>query len=188
MDEIEKSRIGEIIKLHNEITGYLKMSLKKAIKIGEMLLEQKKTIGHGRFILWVDKNLPFSDRTARRYISIYKYRSRLKSDNVSNLSDAYKLISGPKSEYESMIKAIENYDKLSQSGKEDVNEDVMNLSFKTFPDLTIGDEKLPDNWNPDESIKKINNLMDKLRTGVKESLKNNEVRNEKVQCQRQGPG
>ena len=57
---IEKRRIDEIGQLHNEIIGHLKTSLEKAIRIGELLSEQKDSLKHGEFIPWIKDNLPFA--------------------------------------------------------------------------------------------------------------------------------
>ena len=45
----ETSKVQEITQLHNEIGGYLKMSLEKAIRIGQLLTEQKDSMEHGGF-------------------------------------------------------------------------------------------------------------------------------------------
>ena len=99
MDEIEKSRIEEINRLHNEIYSSLKMSLQTAIRIGQLLTEQKETLKHGEFIRWIKDNLPFTDRAARGYMGLWRQRDTLKSENVSDLTSAYKLLidlKGPK--------------------------------------------------------------------------------------------
>ncbi len=58
MNSIEKSKAEEITKLHSEIAGHLRTSLEKAIKIGELLAEQKESLKHGEFTPWVKKHLP----------------------------------------------------------------------------------------------------------------------------------
>jgi hypothetical protein len=58
----------EIVKLHNEIIDALKMTLRKAIRIGELLTEQKQSLKHGEFAPWIKDNLPFTDRTAQMYM------------------------------------------------------------------------------------------------------------------------
>ncbi|MGB2863071.1 MAG: DUF3102 domain-containing protein [Sedimentisphaerales bacterium] len=91
---IEKIRVNEIVVLHGEICGLLKMSITKAIRIGQLLIEQKESLRHGEFGRWIEKNLPFSDRTARNYMKIYENRNLLKSENISVLSEGYKLLQG----------------------------------------------------------------------------------------------
>lgn len=92
MNEIEKSRAEEMRRLHGEILNSLKMSLDKAIRIGELLAEQKEVLKHGEFTAWVNDNLPFTDRTARNYMRLFQERDRLKTENISGLKDAYELL------------------------------------------------------------------------------------------------
>ena len=94
MNAIEKTRADEIVRLHGEIEGLFKMSLDKAMRIGELLAEQKATMKHGEFTPWVKGNLPFTDRTARNYMRVYRNQKRLKTETVSVLGQAYRLLSG----------------------------------------------------------------------------------------------
>jgi len=93
MSEIEKNRITEICELHNEIYESI---LDKGIRIGQLLSEQKTSLKHGEFIPWVKANLPFTERTAQFYMKIYTNRERIKNENVSHLTEAYKLLEAPK--------------------------------------------------------------------------------------------
>jgi len=88
----EKSRVQEIVNLHQEILGHLRSSLGKAIKIGQLLSEQKSNLAHGEFTTWVKVNIPFSDRTARNYMRLFKEQDKLKTENVSDLGDAYNVL------------------------------------------------------------------------------------------------
>jgi hypothetical protein len=94
--KVTNNRAEEIRVLHGEILGSFKTSLVKAIRIGELLTEQKDSLEHGDFIPWVEKNLPFSDRTARNYMRLYRERDRLKTESVSDLTSAYFLLTEPK--------------------------------------------------------------------------------------------
>lgn len=96
MTDVEKNRIQEIVSLHQEIGEHLKLSLKKAIKIGKLLTEQKENLRHGEFTPWIKVNLPFTDRTARNYMRLYREKARLKTETVSVLTDAYRLLTEPK--------------------------------------------------------------------------------------------
>lgn len=87
---------AEICQLHREITEHLQTSLEKAIRIGQMLTEQKASLPHGDFGPWVAANLPFTDRTARSYMRFYRERDLLKTENVSVLSDASRLLATAK--------------------------------------------------------------------------------------------
>ena len=93
--DIEKSRITEINQLHTEIGGYLMMTLDKAIRVGELLQEQKGGLKHGEWLPWVEGNLSFTSRTARNYMQTFKKKEYLKSENVSDLAGAYKTLANP---------------------------------------------------------------------------------------------
>jgi hypothetical protein len=94
-NQLKKSAAAEITRLHDEIISNLKRSLQNAIRIGELLTEQKAVLEHGRFTPWIKDNLPFTDRTARNYMRVYRGRDRLKSETVSDLKAAYKLLAAP---------------------------------------------------------------------------------------------
>jgi len=88
----EKNRAQEIVNLHQEILIHLRLSLGKAIKIGKILIEQKSNLSHGEFTPWVKANIPFSDRTARNYMRLFRESHNLKMANISNLSQAYRFL------------------------------------------------------------------------------------------------
>jgi len=94
MNEISgsRNRAGEIARLHDEIGGHLRTSLAKAIRIGELLAQQKADLPHGAFTAWITENLPFTDRTARNYMTLYEHREGLKTETVSVLQEAYRLL------------------------------------------------------------------------------------------------
>ena len=96
MTNIEKSNIQEIVTLHQEIGGHLRMSLEKAIRIGELLTEQKASLKHGEWLPWIKDNLPFSDRTARVYVRCFKNKAIL-ADSAT-LGSAIKLLAEPEPE------------------------------------------------------------------------------------------
>lgn len=93
--DVTETRANEIIKLHEEIIGLMKRSLVSAIRIGELLTEQKGLLNHGEFGKWITANLPFTSRTAQNYMRVYKERDRLKSETVSHLTEAYQLLAEP---------------------------------------------------------------------------------------------
>lgn len=89
--QIGATAIDEIKRLHNDILGHARQSLSDAIRVGELLTQVKAVLKHGEWLDWL-KQIPFNDRTARRYVSCYERRDQLKTDNVANLSEAYALI------------------------------------------------------------------------------------------------
>ena len=96
LNEIEPSKIDRIMQLHAEIVGAVRMSIGKAIEIGELLETEKAKISHGEWSKWVGGNLPFDIRTAQRYMKANANRDRIKYDSVSLLTEAYEAIEKPK--------------------------------------------------------------------------------------------
>jgi len=62
---------SEINRLHAKIFAALRTSIQDAIRIGELLSEEKRRAGHGNWLHWIKANLEFNERTARNYIRIY---------------------------------------------------------------------------------------------------------------------
>jgi hypothetical protein len=61
-------------------------AIAKALECGNLLIQQKKSLGHGSWLEWLDANLPeVSDRTARKYMALAK------RNHGSNLTDAASL-------------------------------------------------------------------------------------------------
>ena len=85
MNQIEKSRLSEILTLHDELKGLFKVGIQKAMRIGELLVKQKEEVGHGNWESWMEENLPFNERTAQRYMEYHRFRDLLENDFVSVL-------------------------------------------------------------------------------------------------------
>jgi hypothetical protein len=98
MRAIVIARVKEIRRLHEEIISALRLTLPKAIRIGELLAEQKAAMPHGDFFPWVAEHCEFSERTAERYMILYRRRDLLKSDSVTGLAGAYRLLESPKAQ------------------------------------------------------------------------------------------
>lgn len=96
MNQIQKTRIEEIKERHGRIGGYLRNTLQDAIRIGELLIEQKEGMDHGNWLPWIKENLPFSERSAQDYIRFYDRRKELKSAPVADLRSARKYLAAPK--------------------------------------------------------------------------------------------
>jgi len=79
----------QIIELQKGIELSARRSVQDAVKIGEILSEQKEILGHGNFLSWVE-TLPLSVKTIQNYMQLHSYKD--KCVNVTNLSDAYKQI------------------------------------------------------------------------------------------------
>jgi hypothetical protein len=89
---------AEITRLHDEIITSLQTNLDKAMRIGEMLTDIKAALPHGDFGPWIGSHLPFTDRTARNYMRLHRERDRLKTETVSDLGTAYKLLANTAAE------------------------------------------------------------------------------------------
>jgi hypothetical protein len=74
----------------------VRQSVEAALEIGRILCEQKQALGHGAFLPWLHQHVSFiSERTAQRWMKLHTNRARLKSDSVSDLTSAYRLLEAP---------------------------------------------------------------------------------------------
>ncbi len=88
--------LTELHKLHDEILGAAKMTLENAIRSGEILVGFKKEVGRGNWLRWLKDNVRFTERTARNYIRVFERRTELKSETVSDLTQAYRWLTEPR--------------------------------------------------------------------------------------------
>ncbi|GBF52088.1 hypothetical protein LPTSP4_36260 [Leptospira ryugenii] len=105
----QDQKVRMIINLHESVIGGMKNVLQNAMALGEELHKIKENIGHGNWIPWIEKNLPFSERSARNYISIYKNRDSLNRQPIADLKSAIKFISAG-SQDEKEINPKESFD------------------------------------------------------------------------------
>lgn len=93
------SAVSEINRLHAEIQGawqtFGRTYVEKALRIGELLVEQKSKLEHGDWMNWAKNNLEFSHHSATNYMRIHENRDLLKLENVSNLRDALRFLKNP---------------------------------------------------------------------------------------------
>ena len=74
----------EANKLADDARGVASEAVAKAIECGQLLLQQKESLGHGSWLEWLELNLPeISDTTARRYMRIAKMAPTLCDAQVS---------------------------------------------------------------------------------------------------------
>jgi hypothetical protein len=88
----------EVNRLHAEISTLMLDSVTKAVRAGELLTELKLRVGHGSWRTWVESNLRFSYRTARRYLYIYNNRDKLLVFGVKTLTEAHQVLTEAQSE------------------------------------------------------------------------------------------
>ena len=81
------SRAPEINKLHGDFCrGLRKLMTEKAVRIGELLIAQKKECGHGNWLPWIEANLEFSIATAQEYMRCFDNKSLLNTDHGKYLT------------------------------------------------------------------------------------------------------
>lgn len=90
MGEITNNRADQIKVLLAELDRTLKMSVEKAIRIGQLLTEQKSDMDHGQFLPWLESNFEMSERTARKYMMLHRYRDKTALN--ADLQEAYQQI------------------------------------------------------------------------------------------------
>lgn len=83
----------------------LKMSVQKAIKIGQLLMEQKEFVGHGKFLSWLGSNLDISVSTAEKYMGLSQHQDKIVLS--TNLQEAYR-----------QIETIEAQEKMSKEERD----------------------------------------------------------------------
>src|SRR5215469_5791314 len=82
----------------------VRTSVQRAMEIGELLVEAKERVGHGKFETWLSTNCQLSRASAARYMNLAKQRPKIeeqlsgKSLNLRdlNLSSAQRLLAPPK--------------------------------------------------------------------------------------------
>lgn len=97
-----KNRLNEIAHQINAEHAIFRDSLRKGLRhakqVGDMLLEAKDWVEHGKWTNWVRANCKFSPRTARMYIRISrnweKLETKMKTATVADLTvrDAVKFL------------------------------------------------------------------------------------------------
>lgn len=90
MSNIANNRVLEIQTLLIDLNRTLKMSVEKAIRIGQLLSEQKTDMQHGEFLPWLESNFEMSERMAYRYMSLFKHNDKVAK--MANLQEAYQQI------------------------------------------------------------------------------------------------
>jgi hypothetical protein len=93
IEEKNKELISKITDTHDSISRPRSI-LTKAMWIGEMLLKQKKELSHGEFVKFIERNFPFSLRTAQHYMRAYKNKDKIEEAQVKSIRGVYKIIAG----------------------------------------------------------------------------------------------
>lgn len=91
---VAESALKEIHRLHEEVSQTARLSLCKAVELGEHLCALKQLCKHGEWIKFVAEKLPFGAKTATNYIRLARSKHLLKPETISdlNVTNAYKLL------------------------------------------------------------------------------------------------
>jgi hypothetical protein len=82
---------------HTSATRYARNALEFAALCGELLLEAKAQVGHGNWLAWVEANLTFGERQARKYMRLAQHFDQIGSENADlTLDQAVALLAAPK--------------------------------------------------------------------------------------------
>lgn len=114
---LKLSRAAEIRRLHEEIGASVQNVLDKAIQIGGLLSAQKREVGHGKWLPWLEANCSFSLRAAEDYMRFYKRREELKSANLANLTGARQLLEAAEWEIDKVILEEDRAKKQAKADK-----------------------------------------------------------------------
>ena len=82
MNELSETAKSEITRLHSEILEAARTSVDKAIRIGELLTQEKDKLDHGQWLPWLKANVPFTRATAANYMRCWERREELKCKTV----------------------------------------------------------------------------------------------------------
>ena len=125
--EENKERINE---LHETIQTYARMTLEKAIEVGELLFRQKELILYGGFGRWILENTPIKIRTAQNYMKLYYLRHLFEGKNLTTLTAAYAAING-----EAAPDEVVDVDDSTDIQKESVVENSVTINEMKEPAL-----------------------------------------------------
>lgn len=77
---------AEITTAHEGARAAAKASLASALVAGAKLIEAKALTGHGEWLPWLKTNMPFSERTASRYMRLARHRDVIETGHVADLA------------------------------------------------------------------------------------------------------
>ncbi len=73
---------AEVRQLHGDVQEGLRRTLPHAIRIGELLIEAKSKMPHGRWLDWVGDHCGFGERDAQRYMRLAKHRTEIEANTT----------------------------------------------------------------------------------------------------------
>ena len=91
--------VARINAAHEDVKNSVRSGIGLMIKVGDLLLQAKATVGHGSFLDWVGEHCTCTPRTAQLYMKLAKDKDKLLGSNTKGIShltltDAMKML-GP---------------------------------------------------------------------------------------------
>jgi hypothetical protein len=84
---------------HEAAQAGARTALENAILCGELLLEAKRLVGHGRFLPWLDENTTLGPRQVQRYMRVARNQDALRNaSSETHLAGAMALLAGSRDE------------------------------------------------------------------------------------------
>ena len=86
---------------HEAAQAGARRALEDAVRCGELLLEAKRVVGHGRWLPWLAENTGIGPRQAQNYMRVARHRDVVLASNASSathLSAAVALLAGPRAD------------------------------------------------------------------------------------------
>ena len=88
--------VEEINREHELCIGSMRNTLEHAIRVGELLNEQKEKVPQGEWYIWVRMNCSFAERQAQYYMRIARYaNSTSLLENETSVMSAIRILTSP---------------------------------------------------------------------------------------------
>ena len=174
MNTLANNAIHELNILHKNIEGKLKSTVHDAIMAGEILINIKGKLAHGEFGKWIDTNCVFTHMTAKRYMGVYKYKSKI--NTVLNLPDAYKQVKQLESakkqtENQKAFKRVQEYKKSGvkpEGWRKNTDDKLYEEDVERDERIKIYKERLKYEWS---GKSKEDVIFDEMISGVMDKSK-----------------
>jgi hypothetical protein len=160
--------VEEINHEHELCIGSMKNTLEHAIRIGELLSEQKEKVQFGDWIIWIKMNCSFDRAQATRYMKIYSNVARVHQlEDATSIRHALRIIAAadPKPKPEK-IPEPENKKYFSWFDDERVTETYDNIK-KMVAAVSLLKTSKEDRGAAEQILKQwdtaLNKVIDKIR-------------------------
>jgi Protein of unknown function (DUF3102) len=88
---------AQIEREHQAAYGAALSAIEHAIRCGELLIQAKASVPHGQWLPWLEANVSFADRQARKYMRVAKHADQIRNSNSDlTIDGALKALAAPK--------------------------------------------------------------------------------------------